>query len=34
MRILESEKLKKPVIGKGDDLKDLYYQENAKKYGF
>lgn len=28
------EKLEKPVIGKGDDLKDLYYQENAKKYGF
>ena len=28
------EKLEKPFIGKGDDLKDLYYKENAKKYGF
>ena len=28
------EKLKKPVISEKADLKDLYYKENAKKYGF
>jgi hypothetical protein len=27
------EKLKKPDIGTGDDLKALYYQDKAKKYG-
>ena len=28
------EKLEKPVIAEDADLKDLYYKENAKKYGF
>lgn len=28
------DKLDKPVIAGKDDLKDLYYKENAKKYGF
>lgn len=28
------EKLDKPVIAEEGDLKDLYYKENAKKYGF
>ena len=28
------EKLDKPVIAEKGDLKDLYYKENAKKYGF
>ena len=28
------EKLDKPVITETGDLKDLYYTENAKKYGF
>lgn len=28
------DKLDKPVIAKKNDLKDLYYKENAKKYGF
>lgn len=28
------EKLEKPTIDKNADLKDLYYKENAKKYGF
>ncbi len=28
------EKLDKPVITEEADLKDLYYKENAKKYGF
>lgn len=28
------DKLDKPVIAKKSDLKDLYYKENAKKYGF
>lgn len=28
------EKLDKPVLTEKGDLKDLYYKENAKKYGF
>lgn len=28
------EKLEKPVINDSEDLKDLYYQDKAKKYGF
>lgn len=28
------EKLEKPSINDNTDLKDLYYKENAKKYGF
>ena len=28
------EKLEKSTIDKNADLKDLYYKENAKKYGF
>lgn len=28
------EKLDKPIIAEPGDLKDLYYKENAKKYGF
>lgn len=28
------EKLEKPVLAEKGDLKDLYYKENAKKYGF
>ncbi len=28
------EKLEKPKINDNADLKDLYYKENAKKYGF
>jgi hypothetical protein len=28
------EKLDKPVIAGEADLKDLYFKENAKKYGF
>lgn len=28
------EKLEKPTIDKNADLKELYYKENAKKYGF
>ncbi len=28
------EKLDKPVIAEKEDLKDLYYKENAKQYGF
>jgi len=28
------EKLEKPVIDTGADLKDVYYQDKAKKYGF
>lgn len=28
------DKLDKPVITEKGDLKDLYYKENAKKYGF
>jgi hypothetical protein len=28
------DKLDKPVIAEKDDLKELYYKENAKKYGF
>lgn len=28
------EKLEKPIINDNADLKDLYYKENAKKYGF
>ena len=28
------EKLDKPVLAKKGDLKDFYYKENAKKYGF
>ncbi|MCA6448614.1 MAG: hypothetical protein IM584_08030 [Chitinophagaceae bacterium] len=28
------EKLDKPVIAEEADLKELYYKENAKKYGF
>lgn len=28
------EKLEKPAIDSGVDLKDLYYQDKAKKYGF
>jgi len=28
------EKLEKPTIDNDADLKDLYYKENAKKYGF
>ncbi len=28
------EKLDKPVIAEEDDLKDLYYKDNAKKHGF
>ncbi|MEO7529980.1 MAG: DUF6364 family protein [Sediminibacterium sp.] len=28
------EKLEKPVIDAGADLKDLYYQDKAKKHGF
>lgn len=28
------EKLEKPTINDNADLKDLYYKENAKKYGF
>ena len=28
------EKLEKPVIPEGADLEQLYYKENAKKYGF
>lgn len=28
------EKLDKPVIAENEDLKDLYYKENAKQYGF
>jgi len=28
------EKLEKPSINDKADLKDLYYKENAKKYGF
>lgn len=27
-------KLEKPTISNQADLKDLYYKENAKKYGF
>jgi hypothetical protein len=28
------ENLEKPIINDNVDLKDLYYKENAKKYGF
>lgn len=28
------EKLEKPAIAEDADLKELYYKENAKKYGF
>lgn len=28
------DKLDNPVIAEKGDLKDLYYKENAKKYGF
>jgi Family of unknown function (DUF6364) len=28
------EKLSKPIIDMDGDLKELYYKENAKKYGF
>lgn len=28
------EKLEKPLIDENVDLKNLYYKENAKKYGF
>lgn len=28
------DKLDKPILTKKGDLKDLYYKENAKKYGF
>lgn len=28
------EKLEKPVLAAKGDLKDLYYKENAEKYGF
>lgn len=28
------DKLDKPVIAEKSDLKELYYKENAKKYGF
>jgi len=28
------DKLEKPVIAGEADLKDLYFKENAKKYGF
>lgn len=28
------DKLDKPVIAEEADLKDLFYKENAKKYGF
>lgn len=28
------DKLDKPVIAEKGDIKDLYYKENAKKYGF
>jgi hypothetical protein len=28
------EKLDKPLIKEGVDLKDLYYQDKSKKYGF